>query len=188
MKLTRNQIVELNYVLRETNWVHDEKSPLKSYFRYILKHNIKVTDAEVEMIKEVFPIPDGYVKFTENQNKIIDKYSKLEIDLHAKYSVEYNKDEDKYDTSGLSDESKEELVKEHTKLKEAYTTDIKANSETYKDILAEFEASEKEKVEFLNEEIEIDIKKGKIEIIPDISAVNKHPHWEIWRVLELIVE
>lgn len=188
MKLTRNQIVELNYVLRNTNWVHDKENPIKSGWRYVMNHNITVTDKEIEETNNIFPTPPKYIESIKNQDSIIDKYSALEIDLHKKYGIAFNAEEKKYNTDDLADEVKESLLIEHKELKAKYTTELKANSEKYKDSIEEYEAIQKEKVDFLKEEVDLDLRKAKINVVPDISADNKHPHWEIWRVIELIVE
>lgn len=189
MKLARNQILDLNYIFRVTNWVHTKENPIKSVFRHYLKHNVTESEKVINEINEVFPDPEYLPIYIQKENQIKDEFSKKEIVLHDKYGVKYNKDTKQYETDELSDESKEALEAEHIELKTEYKSVLDKLNEDNKDFLDEYNALQKEKKEFLEESIEIDFRQFKLSSMPDISFDNKVPHWQIWEILEtLLVE
>jgi len=82
-------------------------------------------------------------------------------------------------------------IEEGVGIKKAYNDfdsyKIKALDEEYKDVLEEVRAIEEERIEFLKEEVDLDLKTVKVDDMPDISEDNQYPHWQIWAVLETIV-
>lgn len=156
MKLTRKDVVELDHVLKTTNY----EMPIGARFRYTTSSNLKKTGAEIDEINAAFTIPDQFTKFKEEEAKI---YTDFGIKNVA-------------DIEALEEEKKQELEAKFDILKEDYA-----------DAIEEYNSVEKEKIDFLNETVEIDLKTVKVDDVPDIAEDNIYPHWEIWRVLELIV-
>ena len=156
MKITRTSVLELNNVLKSTQWI----MPIKSAFRYAISYNVKSTDKEIEAINEAFPAPEGYQSFLDGERAIT-----------AKYKITEQKQFD-----ALADE-----------VKEVIEAELKAYREVNKDFIDELNAIEKEKSEFLKEEVEIDLRTVKLDLMADIDDGQKYPHWEIWRVLETII-
>ena len=70
MKITRTSVLELNNVLKSTQWI----MPIKSAFRYAISYNVKSTDKEIEAINEAFPAPEGYQSFLDGERAITAKY------------------------------------------------------------------------------------------------------------------
>ena len=126
----------------------------------MLTKNLKATDSEIEEINEAFPIPDSVREFRIK-----------ELELFKKYGVN-----GPADTASFEEEKK-------LAFDEEYATLNQENADT----IEEFKAYEKEKLEFLGEEIEFSLHTIKVDDVPDISAENTYPHWEIWNILEKIV-
>lgn len=134
--------------------------PIKSAFRYVISYNVKSTDKEIEAINEAFPAPEGYQSFIDGERAIL-----------AKYKITEQKQVD-----ALADE-----------VRDALESELKSYREDNKAFIEELNAVEKEKAEFLKEEVEIDLRTVKLELMADIDDGQKYPHWEIWRVLETII-
>lgn len=156
MKLTRKNVVELDHVLKTTNY----DMPIGARFRYTTSSNLKVTGAEIAEINAAFPVPDAYKEFKQKENAVYVEFGVTNINDIAKFEEEK---------------------------KQALEAKFDALKEEYADAIDEYNAIEKEKIDFLNEEIEINLRTVKVDDVPNIATENVYPHWEIWRVLELIV-
>lgn len=156
MKLTRKDVVELDHVLKTTNF----EMPICARFRYATSINLKKTSAEIEEITAAFPISESYAEFTQKQGAIYTEYGVTKLD----------------DIAEFEEEKQQELEAKLDAIKEEYA-----------DAIEEQEAIEAEKRVFLDEEIELNLRQIKIDDMPDIAEDNMYPHWEIWRVIELLV-
>lgn len=156
MKITRRRIVELNHVLKTTEF----DFPIKAKFRYMLTKNIKTTDDEIKAINEAFPIPDSVITVRN-----------AEVELLRKFGIANPADAQKFE-----EEKRQAFEEEYSKFTEENAS-----------IFEEQRAYDREKMEFLNEEVDIDLKMVVVDDVPDISKNNKYPHWEIWSILETIV-
>lgn len=130
--------------------------PLGNRFRYMVTKNLEVLQKEIDEINNAFPAP-----------KELPEYTKKRREIYKKFSV---KDEAAY--KELPIETKKSLDAEILKLE----TDSKP-------LLDEVSALEKEKKEFLQDEITIKLYKLKMDLMPTISETNKIAAWDIWFVL-----
>lgn len=156
MKLTRNNVVELDHVLKTTNF----EMPICARFRYITSSNLKKTSAEIEEINAAFPISESYSEFRKKQGDIYTEFSITKIE----------------EVNELEEEKRQELEAKLDVIKEEYA-----------DAIEDQNSVNEEKRSFLDEEVDIDIKQIKVEYMPDIAEDNMYPHWEIWRVIELLI-
>ena len=156
MKLKRHNIVELDHVLKTTNY----DMPISARFRYATSSNLKVTGAEIDEINAAFPVPDAFKEYKQKENAVYTEFGVKNIN----------------DIQTYEEEKKQEIEIKLDTLKEEYI-----------DAIDEYNAIQHEKKEFLKEEIEINLRTVNVNDVPDIAKDNIYPHWEIWRVLELIV-
>lgn len=156
MKITRKTVVELDHVLKTTNF----EMPISARCRYAISSNLKKTSAEIDEINAAFPTSDSFTEFMNKKSAIYNSFGIKRIE----------------DVNELEEEKRQELESKLDELTEAYS-----------DVIDERNAVEEEKISFLNEEVEIDLKLIKISDMPDISKDNIYPHWEIWRVIESLV-
>jgi len=159
MQLTRKDVLELHHVLTTTNFDH----PIHSRFRYVISNNVKCVKDEVDEIHAAFPPPEG-----------MPKYQQERVQLFAKYGV---KTDSEYDE--LPAETKKSLDDELNKL-----------DEVNKELLEEIQELEKEKIEFLKEPCEVSLLKIHIDYVPSTTSHQRNGlnGWELWSVLELIIE
>jgi hypothetical protein len=134
--------------------------PICARFRYATSSNLKKTSAEIDEINAAFPISDSYNEFMQKQGVIYTEFGVKALS----------------DVNDLEDEKRQELEAKLDELKEEYS-----------DAIDEQNAVNEEKRSFLDEEIDINLKMIKIDDMPDIAEDNMYPHWEIWRVIELLV-
>lgn len=156
MKLTRKNVVELDHVLKTTNY----DMPIGARFRYATSSNLKVTGAEIDEINAAFPVPDAFKEYKQKETAVYTEFGVQNVNEIASFEEEK---------------------------KQAIEAKFDALKEEYADAIDEYQAIEKEKFEFLNETIDINLRTVKVDDVPDIAKDNIYPHWEIWRVLELIV-
>ena len=157
--LKRGEVAELYNVLATTNF----DAPIQSKFRYAASKNVKATKSEMDEINAAFPSPEELPKYQQERVELFAKYK-------VKNDIEYNE---------LAKEIKEELDKELGTL-----------DEKYKDLREEVSALDKEKNDFLDEPVDISLYKVDIDYIPNISGhqQNKLNGWEIWAVIEKMIE
>lgn len=144
-----------------TSSVFDE--PIHTKFRYAISKNIKIIYPEIEEIRSIFVDSDS-----------IKKYKKEREEIFRKYKVVTDKD-----LSELPKEQRESLEK-----------DIFELDETNKQTIEEINKIQKERTEFLSEEIYVSIYKIPVNLIPNI-AIKQHNNlsgWDIWLTLEIMVD
>lgn len=156
MKITRKHVVELDHVLKTTNF----EMPICARFRYATSSNLKKTGAEIDEINAAFPVSDSYNEFMKKQAGIYNEFGVKKIE----------------DINDFEEEKRQELDAKLDSLKEEYA-----------DVIEEHNTVQAEKRSFLNEEIDLDLKMVKIDDMPNIAEDNMYPHWEIWRILEVLV-
>ena len=134
--------------------------PISARFRYTISQNIKVTKSEIDAINEAFQPPEEINEYNTKRQAIIT-------------------------AAGIStDEQYREMEEDARK---DLDDKVKALDEEYKELLEEVRAIEEERIEFLKEEVDLDLKTVKVDDMPDISEDNQYPHWQIWAILETIV-
>ena len=156
MKLTRNNVIHINHVLKTTEF----DLPIKAKFRYMVTRNIKISDSEIDDINEAFPVPDSVMEYKEKEAKLLGEY-------------------------GIN--SPGEASKFEEEKQQAFDGAFSTLKEENASVVDETSAYEKEKTEFLSEEIDIELKSIDVDLIPDIAEANQYPHWEIWSILEMLV-
>ena len=140
--MNKKDIVDLYNILMSFNGSYTAK------FSYFISKNKSLINPEINVLKEI-----------EKPSKEFLKYEKEKLNTIIKYAVK------KEDGNPLiiNNQYKIDNVKgfelEHDKLKEKY-----------KDCIKEKETKDKEIEEILNEEIEIELYKIKIDLIPDIEV------------------
>jgi len=130
--------------------------PQGNRFRYMISKNMEMCQKELDEINNAFPPPQGYTEYIKNRQGI-----------YKKYNV---KEEKNYEQ--LPDETKKSLDAE-----------IKTLEDEHKALFAEIDALEKEKTEFLKEEIEVKLYKLQMDLMPNISQENNYSNWDIWAML-----
>lgn len=160
VKMTRKELFELDIVLKTTKFDNTPDMPIKGVFRYMLTSNLKITGKEIEIINSAFPPADGYAD-----------YKTSEADICREFNL-----------PRVEDASKLEDAKRN-----AFDDAVIALKEKFADAIEAQEIINKEKLAFLDEEIEIDLKTVSAKDFPNIAEDNRFPHWEIWRVFSTIV-
>lgn len=130
--------------------------PLENRFRYMVSKNLEVLQKESDEVNNTFPVPEELTAYANKRREI---YKKFKI-----------KDESAY--KELDEETKKILDSEITKLED-----------DNKSLLEEVDKLEKEKNEFLKDEITIKLYKLNIDLMPKISEDNKISGWDIWFIL-----
>ena len=82
--------------------------------------------------------------------------------------------------------SKESPLPEETQ--KEYSDEITALELKYKTLLDELKVYESERNAFLAETVDLPIRTVKLDDCPVISAHNKYNHWDIWNVIEKVLE
>ena len=135
--------------------------PIKPQYRYMVTQNLKITKQEIDAVNEAFPLPSG-----------TEEYKNKRVDIQNKFNIKSDKD-----LLELSDEDKAE-----------YWTEISALDVEYKVLIEELKVYEAERMDFLKESIDIDLKSVRLADCPTISENNNYNDWDIWNVIEKIVE
>lgn len=163
MKLTRQDVYSFFNVVGGAQF----DMPIKTAFRYMLSKNLKKAKSEIDDTDALFPAPAGY-----------DDYFKSRVDIFTKMNIGIapNGSADVEAINALSPEDKAVLNDDLTKL-------ISSN----KEVLEQIKILNDEKLNFLSETIDIDFETVKIDDVPNIAESNGDQHWEIWRLLELVV-
>ena len=163
MKVTRKDV----YAFYGTVGNAQFELPIKTAFRYMLSKNLKKTKAEIDETESLFPAPAGY-----------DEYFSARVAAFTEYgvSVAQNGSVDFDSVNALTPEQSAALNDKLEKL-------IESN----KDVLDQVKILNDEKIKFLDEIIDIDMETVKLTDVPDISEQNGDAHWEIWRLIELVV-
>ena len=134
--------------------------PINGKFRYALTANIKITGDEIKQLNEAFPPCPAFVEFKQK-----------EADIYKLLGVTSQESIDK-----LEEGKRQDLEEKLIMLRNEYELAIKDQ-----------DAINKERIDFSEEEIEIDLKMIKPEDFPNISETNKYFHWDIWNTLSIIV-
>jgi len=134
--------------------------PINGKFRYALTANTKITGDEIKQLNEAFPPCPAFIEF-----------KKKEGEIYKSFSVNSQESIDK-----LEEGKRQDLEEKLIALRGDYDPAIKDQ-----------DAINKERIDFSEEEIEIDLKTVKPEDTPNISEDNKYFHWDIWNTLSIIV-
>ena len=161
MKIKRKEVYAFYNVVGNAQF----EMPIKTGFRYMLSKNLKKCKTEMETTDDLFPIPKEYEEYLKMRQHI---FSKFGIKLGNNGAVDIR------DVKALGEEKEIQLNDELGKLLE--------NS---KEVLEQVTTLTTEKMKFIEEEVEIDFEKAKIDDIPTISEKEEN-HWDVWRLLELI--
>lgn len=143
------------------------EQPIKTAFRYMLSKNLKKAKAEIDETDALFPAPAGYSEYFTARAEIFTTYG---------IGVAQNGSVDMSAVSALDPTKYAELNDKLEKL-------VDEN----KDMLEQVKILNEEKTKFLDEEIEIDFETIKLSEAPEISEKNGDIHWDIWRLMELVV-
>jgi ElaB/YqjD/DUF883 family membrane-anchored ribosome-binding protein len=122
----------------------------------MMSKNLEVCQKELDEINQAFQPPKGLADYKKNREGIYKKYS-------------------------VKDEKDYEKIPEETK--KSLDAEIKKLEDDHKALFDEIEALEKEKTEFLKEEIEVKLYKLQMDLMPNISQENKYSSWDIWAML-----
>lgn len=134
--------------------------PINGKFRYALTANTKITGDEIKQLNEAFPPCPAFIDF-----------KKKEAEIYKSFAVTSQETIDK-----LEEGKRQDLEEKLIELRGEYDPAIKDQ-----DVI------NKERIDFSEEEIEIDLKTIKPEDVPNISQDNKYYHWDIWNTLSAIV-
>ena len=138
--------------------------PISSLFRYAVSKNLKMTKEEIDEINSAFPTPEQVIKYQKERNNVFETYN-IRSDIEYK-----NQPED---------------------VRKSVDDELNALNKKYEEILEEVKELDKDKMEFLEEEIDIPLKTVKIKDVPTISSNQdriKLSGWDIYKILERIVE
>lgn len=163
MKIARKDVYAFYGILGGAQF----ELPIKTAFRYMLSKNLKKSKAEIDETDALFPAPAGYEDYF---NARAQTFSEFGIVVSQNGSIDMNA------VNALTPELSAALNDKLEKL-------IASNSE----MLEQVKILNDEKIKFLDEEIEIDFETVKVGDVPDISEKNGDMHWDIWRMLEMVV-
>jgi len=136
--------------------------PISPKFMYAVTKNLKKLKEEIDAINDAFPTPESY-----------NEYRKKEVDLFQSYSVNSDKE-----YNSLEDERRQEL-----------DSKIDALKEEYADVIEEFNSLQKEKSDFVQEDVEIELFQIDFDLIPSIAVEgNQYDDRAIWDRLLLIIK
>ena len=141
--------------------------PIKTAFRYMLSKNLKKSKAEIDETDALFPAPAGYEEYFNARAGIFGEFG---IGVAQNGAI---------DTGAIAALTAEQSAGLNDKLEK-----LIANN---KEMLEQVSVLNDEKLKFLDEMIEIDMETVKLDDVPTISEKNGDLHWEIWRLLELVV-
>lgn len=157
MKLTRIDILNLNYILKTA--VFD--LPICGRFRYMLTKNVELMEKEIADIEDAFPAPASYVEYQKAEAEIYKKFNVNTIDA----------------INALEEEKRADLDSSLDALRDKYVTAI----EEFNAIQEEKKLFLKEEVEINLRTV----KASDVPNISADNKQNHH--WEIWGILSKIV-
>ena len=135
--------------------------PIKPQYRYMVTQNLKVTKQEIDAINEAFPLPSG-----------TDEYKEKRVLIQDTYGIKTEKD-----IAGLGDE-----------VRVKYWAEIADLDAEYSELIKELQTYEVERQEFLGESVDVALKTVKLGDCPTISETNNYNDWDIWNIIEKVVE
>lgn len=135
--------------------------PIRPQYRYMVTQNIKLTKQEIDAVNEAFPMPLG-----------IDEYRNKRMQIQTKYNVSSD-----IDLANLPEDDAKK-----------YWADVSALDVEYSVLLEEIKVYEVERNEFLKESVDLPLRTVKIDDCPVIAPSNQYNHWDIWAVIEKVVE
>lgn len=158
-KVKRAYAINLNLMLEHADQVF--KAPVSAWFRYFVTHNLKVTGEERKNTVEAFP-PDKAFLEAEQRRFAIQK--ELGFNTQA-------------DFQNASPEAREELERKILDLreecKEAYENEA---------------IIDKNRNEFCDEEIELDLRTIELERVPEFAGTNEQQNWYYWNLLKPLIK
>ena len=125
VKLTRGQLLDLMYVLDNTNF----DFPQGNRFRYMMSKNMEVCQKELDEINQTFTLPKGHEDYAKKRREIYKKYSVKDKKDYEELPEEPKKsldgeiktleDEHKalFDEMDVLKKEKEEFLKEEIEVK-----------------------------------------------------------------------
>lgn len=134
--------------------------PINGKFRYALTANTKITAEEIKQLNEAFPPAPAFVEFKKKEGEIYKAFAVTTKDQ----------------INALEEGKRQDLEERLIELRSEYEAAIKEQDEI-----------NKERIDFSEEDIEVDLKTVKAEDTPNISEDNKYFHWDIWNTLSIIV-
>lgn len=140
--------------------------PITSNFRYNLSKNLKIAQEEMADTDKLFPAPDGY-----------EDYHRERVGIFGKYGIRT----DKYGNANMDDIGKMDAEKA-----KELKVDLDKLMEVNSEILDKVETLNKEKIEFLKEEIDLPFRKIDLAQVPTISEKHEN-HWAIWSSIEKVM-
>ncbi len=164
MKVKRGYAITLAYVLANANVFF--KDPISSRFRYMVSHNLKIAGEELRQVNEAFPDEPSYREYEARRLAIM---RELGFTNNAALRA-------------ATPEQREILDRKILDLREECKVAVEAQA-----------LIDKNRAEFCDEEIELDLRKVRVEDIPDIEVpdgIAVFPHtqpldsWGIWHIIE----
>lgn len=134
--------------------------PINGKFRYMLTANIKITNDEIKQLNDAFPPCPEFVEYKQKEAAIYKSFG-----IESKESI------------NILEEAKKQDLEEQ----------LIALNATYEAAIRDQDVINKERLDFAEEDIEIDLKTVKAEDTPNISEKNQYYHWDIWNTLSLVV-
>jgi len=135
--------------------------PIRPQYRYMVTQNLKITKQEIDAVNEAFPLPSG-----------VDEYKNKRVAIQNKFNI-------------TNDQQLQALSEEDAKL---YWSEISALDVEYAVLIEELKVYDVERNLFLKESVELPLRTVKIDDCPVISKDNQYNHWDIWNVIEKVVE
>lgn len=151
MKVKRSYAINLNLMLEHADTLF--KQPISGRFRYMVSHNLKVTSNERSMVVEAFPPDPAFVEFENRRVGIL-----RELGFNSQQ-----------DLDNATPERREELERKILDLREECKAAVEAE-----------DAIDKSRNEFCEEEVELDLRKVRLDDVPEIVGPED---WRVWNLL-----
>ena len=162
MKLKRSDVYSFHNVLSNAGF----ETPISTQFRYMLSKNLKKATAEIDETDALFPIPDGYKEYFSDR---LDSFKKFNIAILPDGSP---------DQAAIAALSEGDMAKLNDSISAVLVKHAK--------VLEQVKILNEEKIKFLDQFVDIDFETVKLDLVPTISP-DQNNHWEIWRLIELVV-
>ena len=170
VKITRKQLIDLGMVLAQAE--HIFKQPIAGRFYYAATKNKAIAQEELKLTQEAYPESPEIAEYDQKRIALINEVGETIREGFANLSVQER--DIIINSSSLTAEKKDQLM--------AKIAELDAE---YKDALDEFRKTDVQRVDFLNEEIDVDIKTVKPEEVPEIVDGDA---WKIYGILDAMIK
>ncbi len=168
--MKRKKLIDLGRVLSQAKQIF--KQPIAGRFYYAVTKNFAIAQEELKLTQEAYPDSPDIIAYDTRRNEIINEFGETLAKGFSNMSVI---ERDAIINSPDVDKTK----------KDGLISKLAALDEEFKDVLEEYHKTEAQRNEFLNEDIEVDIKTVTPDEIPELVAGDG---WTIYSDLDPMIK